>query len=593
VSGESAVGDLNVDDDNTATSVSGAVGSSALANQRSTMDLLWKFECPESKGRSVTAMAWNHANPDLLAVAYGDFQFKKDQKGGAILFWTLKNPEFPEEIVYTESGVCSIDFSTTHPSLLAAGMSDGNVAIYDLRDSGSGGVLAMTGMKGGANANDTKGAGAGGKGGDSRDGSGAAKGNGAGASSASAAGAVGVDDVTAELLAGGAAGICEGNTGNGAAGAHTSLQPVLESAKLAAADQHTDAVWQVRWVSRKDSIHGRSNEVLVSISLDGRVTEWSLRKGLTATDLMVLKRVNSSARGGLPTGEGIISRTAAGLCFDFPSDDSTVYLAGTEDGTIHKCSCSYNEQYLESYFGHAGPVNKVHCSPFVPHIFLSCSADWTMKLWDAHKADKEILTFQAVDLSDVVHDVCWSPNISTLFGSVTGDGRLEVWDLARSTLDPVMTWKRSEHVTDEHGNSSTHDATPPSDHPADELDSVSGGGTGKYSSGTSSENRDLRAGSKKAKAQQAEASIAAHYCAIGFARNAPVLVAGDSNGSVDVFRLTGHESSLPSAGANLPAHGFQSPIVDDDIDSASAGPSVAAQQATRLLDAICQDKAMT
>ena len=28
------------------------------------------------------------------------------------------------------------------------------------------------------------------------------------------------------------------------------------------------------------------------------------------------------------------------------------YLAGTEEGNIHKCSCSYNEQYLENYNGH-------------------------------------------------------------------------------------------------------------------------------------------------------------------------------------------------------------------------------------------------
>ncbi len=28
------------------------------------------------------------------------------------------------------------------------------------------------------------------------------------------------------------------------------------------------------------------------------------------------------------------------------------YLAGSEEGHIYKCSCSYNEQYLDSYFGH-------------------------------------------------------------------------------------------------------------------------------------------------------------------------------------------------------------------------------------------------
>ena len=31
---------------------------------------------------------------------------------------------------------------------------------------------------------------------------------------------------------------------------------------------------------------------------------------------------------------------------------SCSYLAATEDGLIHKCSCSYNEQYLDTYEGH-------------------------------------------------------------------------------------------------------------------------------------------------------------------------------------------------------------------------------------------------
>ena len=31
-------------------------------------------------------------------------------------------------------------------------------------------------------------------------------------------------------------------------------------------------------------------------------------------------------------------------------------MVGTEDGILHRCSVSYNEQYLDNYFGHAGPV---------------------------------------------------------------------------------------------------------------------------------------------------------------------------------------------------------------------------------------------
>lgn len=39
---------------------------------------------------------------------------------------------------------------------------------------------------------------------------------------------------------------------------------------------HTDAVWQIAFVARED---GRG-ERLVSISTDGRVSEWSMKKGL-------------------------------------------------------------------------------------------------------------------------------------------------------------------------------------------------------------------------------------------------------------------------------------------------------------------------
>jgi len=36
-------------------------------------------------------------------------------------------------------------------------------------------------------------------------------------------------------------------------------------------------------------------------------------------------------------------------------------------------------------------------------------------------------TFRASDLTEAVHDVCWSPTSSTVFALATGDGRIEVW----------------------------------------------------------------------------------------------------------------------------------------------------------------------
>merc|ERR1712195_306961 len=120
-----------------------------------------------------------------------------------------------------------------------------------------------------------------------------------------------------------------------------------------------------------------STETLVSISTDGRIAEWSIKKGLSCSDLMVLKRIpneyfrgmgnisigtssvsssksssnegDDKSSGSGERGDGIISRQASGMCFDFPSGDGTTYLAGTEDGIVHRCSVSYNEQFLVNF----------------------------------------------------------------------------------------------------------------------------------------------------------------------------------------------------------------------------------------------------
>ena len=49
-----------------------------------------------------------------------------------ILFYTLKNPSFPEYIYHTDSGVMSLDVHPEHPYLIAVGFYDGNVAVYNI-----------------------------------------------------------------------------------------------------------------------------------------------------------------------------------------------------------------------------------------------------------------------------------------------------------------------------------------------------------------------------------------------------------------------------------------------------------------------------
>ena len=43
--------------------------------------------------------------------------------------------------------------------------------------------------------------------------------------------------------------------------------------------KHTAPVWQIKWIEKERGSGEETAEVLVSISTDGRVCQWSIRKG--------------------------------------------------------------------------------------------------------------------------------------------------------------------------------------------------------------------------------------------------------------------------------------------------------------------------
>ena len=81
----------------------------------------------------------------------------------------------------------------------------------------------------------------------------------------------------------------------------------------------------------------------------------------------------------------------------------------------------------------------MRCNQFFPDVFVTCSADWTCKLWNWRR-DQPLASFQSLDFSDEVNDIEWSPFNSTVFASACKDGRLELWDLTKKNmLDPIYT----------------------------------------------------------------------------------------------------------------------------------------------------------
>lgn len=178
--------------------------------------------------------------------------------------------------------------------------------------------------------------------------------------------------------------------------------------------KHTDPVWQVHW--QEEDLAKELN--FFSISSDGQVASWIMSKNeLKMEPVMQLKLV-SSVRDD--PEEVNLSGLAGGCCFSFNRHNEHLFIVGTEEGKIHKCSKAYSGQYLETYQGHHMAVYALKWNPFHPRVFISCSADWTVKIWD-HNLAHPVCSF---DLGNAVGDVAWAPYSSTVFAAVTSDGKV-------------------------------------------------------------------------------------------------------------------------------------------------------------------------
>jgi dynein intermediate chain 1 len=288
---------------------------------------LWRFSSEKAKRKQVTSIKWNPRYNDLCAVGFGSYEFlKAGQATGVICCYSLKNTRFPEYVFNTDAGVCTLDWHPSHPAVLAVGLYDGTVLVYDVR--------ART------------------------------------------------------------------------------KKPIYQS--TVRTNKHTDPVWEVRW--NNDESSGTLN--FFSISSDGRVSNWKLMKNkLESEEVMELKLMSGTV-GGSEDDETSLAGLAGGLCFDFHPVSEHLFLVGTEEGRIHKCSKAFSGQYLETYEGHTMAVYCVRWNPFHPRIFLSCSADWTVKMWD-HTNRSPVMSF---DLAQAIQDVAWAPYSSTTFAAITSEG---------------------------------------------------------------------------------------------------------------------------------------------------------------------------
>ena len=120
-------------------------------------------------------------------------------------------------------------------------------------------------------------------------------------------------------------------------------------------------------------------------------------------------------------------------CISFKPDDPRLYLVGTELGRVYYCTTEYSSEFLATFLAHHSPVYSLQWNSFVPDIFLSCGADWEIKIWDIQRS-RPLFIF---DLAAPLADVAWAPYSSTVFAGATSDGKVHVFDLHVSKYSPV------------------------------------------------------------------------------------------------------------------------------------------------------------
>lgn len=192
-------------------------------------------------------------------------------------------------------------------------------------------------------------------------------------------------------------------------------------------NKHKGIVWEVKWAP--DLPDGELN--FYSVSTDGNINNWVLMQNeLSVTTILTLFFAKESVPG--PDGTHLKPKSCAS-CIKLHPKKPLIYLVGTEEGQIFKCSTAYSSMCLFTYNAHLLPIARIDFNKYNTDIFISCSSDWRIKIWE----DNRIEPLFVFDLGDRVGDVKWAPYSSTVFAAVTSEGKVYVFDLNVNKYKPI------------------------------------------------------------------------------------------------------------------------------------------------------------
>lgn len=95
-----------------------------------------------------------------------------------------------------------------------------------------------------------------------------------------------------------------------------------------------------------------------------------------------------------------------------------------------------------NYEKHMGPVTGICCSPFLKRLFLSCSSDGAVRLYDVLN-HRPCAIFEP-GYNEYLFNIAWSPFRPAVFACISNLGTIYIYDLALSKQVPSYVLKYQE-----------------------------------------------------------------------------------------------------------------------------------------------------
>lgn len=193
--------------------------------------------------------------------------------------------------------------------------------------------------------------------------------------------------------------------------------------------------WQVQWWP--DDLDSELEQIYTS-NQDGTIFCYAGDEDFVAREIMKIPRIEGKISGVKRTDhcnlyDIPISKNPGALLLRRHPHSTNIYLVGSDEGCVHRCSMNYLNHHVDSFLAHDGPIYSLEYSPFCQKIFLTCGADWCTRIW----ADG--ITEPLITLSTRMACVCsaaWSPKNSTIIASCVNN-EVCIWDMKRRTYRPT------------------------------------------------------------------------------------------------------------------------------------------------------------